>query len=102
MHNSLKVIVCTYIYHFSNVYPNGISSSLNTSAAKDEDAVSDRRNLILYIILLSILLAVIILIFIIVIIVTVSLFAHIKGKRKYGEDTVMASNPPPPTPHPQP
>ena len=90
MHNSLKVIVCTYIYQFSIVYPNDISSSI-ISAAKGEDTVSDRRNLILYIILLSILLAVVTLI--LVIVITVSLLAHVKGKRKYGEDTVMASKP---------
>ena len=96
MHNSLKVIVLK-LYQFSIVYPNGISSSI-ISAAKGEDTVSDRRNLILYIILLSILLAVVTLI--LVIVITVSLLAHVtvKEKRKYGEDTVMASKPFPPPP----
>ena len=74
--------------------------SLLHFAASSEDSVSDRHNLILYIILLSVLLAMVILI--LVIVITVSLFAHVKGNRKYGEDTVMASKLPTPTSHPNP
>ena len=59
------------------------------SAASSEDAVSDGHKLILYIILLSVLLAVVTLI--LVIIITVFLCVQVKGKMKFGEDTIKAS-----------
>ena len=59
------------------------------SAASSEDAVSDRQKLIVYIILLSVLLAVVTLI--LVIIITIFLCVHVKGKRKFGEDSIKAS-----------